>query len=95
MKWNSFTKEIITWAFAALSFVCGWAITFMGFYVEPKGEIHPTVIVIFGQAMVITGTIIGVNLRWKDQDNNIIKKITSAIHDAVDQKLSDSLHTKG
>ena len=95
MKWNNISKEIITWVFAALSFICGWVITFSGFYVEPIGEIHPTVIVIFGQAMVITATIIGVNLRFKDQDNNIINKLTKVIHDAVEKKFRDEQDSKG
>lgn len=88
MKWNSTSKEVITWIFAALSFIGGWGITVAGFCVEPIGEIHPTVIVIFGQAMVITGAIIGVNLRFKDHDNTLIKRLTSVIHDAVDRRLA-------
>lgn len=89
MKWNNVVKEIITWTFAALSFACGWVLTFMGFYVDPIGEIHPTVIVIFGQAMVITATIIGVNLRFKDQDKHLISKLTAIIHDVAEKKSRD------
>ena len=89
MKWNANTKEIIAWVLAGLSFVGGWGITIAGFCVEPKGEIHPTVIVIFGQAMVITGAIIGYNLNIKSQGASLYEKLSEVIHETIERKFRE------
>ena len=89
MTWNSHTKEKISWGLAILSFILGWVITFSGFFVEPKGEIHPTVIVIFGQAMVITGAIVGFNLNVKSQGATLYEKLSEVIHDTIEKKFRE------
>lgn len=89
MKWNANTKEIIAWVLAGLSFVGGWGITIAGFSVDPVGEIHPTVIVIFGQAMVITGAIIGYNLNIKSQGASLYEKLSTVIYDTIERKFRE------
>lgn len=95
MKWNNTAKEIFAWVFAALSFLCGWGITVAGFCVHPVGEIHPTVIVIFGQAMMITGALIGINLKFKDQGNSLMEKLTATIHETIDRKFREEKESQG
>lgn len=89
MKWNNVIKEQLSWAFAALSFVGGWGITIAGFCVHPVGEIHATVIVIFGQAMMITGALIGINLKFKNEGSTLTERLTSVINDTIERKFRE------
>ena len=89
MKWNNIVKEQLSWAFAALSFVGGWGITIAGFCVHPVGEIHATVIVIFGQAMMITGALIGINLKFKNEGSTLTERLTSVINDTIERKFRE------
>ena len=52
--------------------VFGCVLIMMGFWIEPTGEIHPTVLTAFGEILTFAGTVIGVdyNYRYKmDKDN--------------------------
>lgn len=89
MKWTANTKEILAWILAWLSFILGWTITWAGFHVEPKGEIHPTVIVIFGQSMVITGALIGCNLSFKSQGNALYERLAKLMHETIETKFRE------
>jgi hypothetical protein len=42
------TKEKISYIFAALAFICGWALTIAGFIVPPTGEIAGSVLWVLG-----------------------------------------------
>lgn len=44
-------KNKLIYATVTISFVCGWVITFLGFYAPPVGEVDNTIIVVFGQAL--------------------------------------------
>ena len=41
------------------SFILGWVITFVGFFMPPIGEVSNSVIIIFGQAMTYSAVGVG------------------------------------
>ena len=56
------------------SFVCGWILTFAGFFAPPLGVVDNSVIIILGQAL--TYTAVGVGLKqYGDIQNAKINKI--------------------
>lgn len=36
-----------------------------GFYVEPVGQIHPSVLTAFGEALTFSGSVIGIDYSYK------------------------------
>ena len=37
----------------------------LGFFIDPKGEIHPSVLTAFGEILTFAGAVIGVDYRYK------------------------------
>lgn len=48
----------------ALVFV-GAALLILGFFVHPRGEIHSSVIVSFGEILTFAGAIFGIDYKYK------------------------------
>lgn len=74
MKWNKETKEELSYiaAFIALLFglvLCGW-----GFYVDPTGVIHESVLWLLGQCLFYSGAVFGISGYIKSQINNFNRK---------------------
>ena len=45
--------------------VAGVAAVFIGLYMPPVGEIHPSVITVFGMSLAFVGGIIGIDYHYK------------------------------
>lgn len=54
-------KERISYIFATLAFIIGWALTIAGFIVPPTGEISGSVLWVLGQALLFAGSVIGIS----------------------------------
>lgn len=46
---------------AILLVTCGMALLYMGFWVTPRGEIHSSVLVAYGEVMTFVGALIGID----------------------------------
>ena len=68
-KWSNETKEKIQSAVATLSIVFGFALTAVGFAVEPVGEVSGSVIGILGECLCFGGAIFGVSLHYNNELN--------------------------
>lgn len=53
-------KNILIYITVIISFICGWVITFLGFYAPPLGTVDNTVIVVFGQALTYCAYGLGI-----------------------------------
>ena len=62
MKHNAYI-QLIT---AAVLAILGMVLLFCGLYIDPEGEIHETVLVAFGEALTFSGSIMGIDYRYKN-----------------------------
>lgn len=87
MKWSNQSKEIVAHIAAGLMLLFGMVITTAGFIIPPTGEIHDSVLWIFGQTLVFAGAILGVSLHV----DNSVKAIEAKIEERVRKKIHDEL----
>ena len=59
------TKLTLQFIFAWILMVIGVVLLFFGFYADPKGEIHPSVLTAFGEISTLVGAILGIDYRYK------------------------------
>ena len=52
---------------AALVVVMGMILLYIGVSIDPKGEIHETVLVAFGEAATFAGSIMGIDYHYKSK----------------------------
>lgn len=52
---------------AIIAFIVGWGLTIAGFIVEPRGEVHGSVLAVLGEAMVYAASVFGVALYFQNQ----------------------------
>ena len=55
---------------AALLAIGGLILLFCGMYIEPKGEIEETVLVAFGEVMTFSGSLMGIDYKYKSKYEN-------------------------
>jgi hypothetical protein len=59
--------QLITAALLALG---GLVLLFCGLYIEPKGEIEETVLVAFGEVLTFSGSLMGIDYKYKSKYEN-------------------------
>ena len=64
-KMKHSTKLTLQFIFAWLLMVIGVVLLFFGFFVEPTGEIHPSVLTAFGEISTLVGAILVIDYRYK------------------------------
>ena len=52
---------------AIISFVVGWTLVVIGFFTDPKGEVHGSILAVLGEAMVYAASVFGVALYFKNE----------------------------
>ena len=58
-------KLTVQLAVAVLLTVSGMVLIFSGFWVSPRGEIHNSVLVAFGEVSTFAGALFGVDYRYQ------------------------------
>lgn len=87
MKWNNQSKEIVAHIAAGLLLIFGMAIIIAGFIVPPSGEVHDSILWVFGQSLVFSGAVFGISLHV----DNSVKSIESKLEEKLHKKLHDEL----
>ena len=64
-KMKHSTKLTLQFIFAWLLMVIGVVLLFFGFFVDPIGEIHPSVLTAFGEISTLVGAILRIDYRYK------------------------------
>ena len=89
MKWNNQSKEIAAHIAAGLLLFFGMIMVVCGFVTPPSGEVHDSILWIFGQTLVFSGAVLGISLHVdnsiKSIEANLEEKIKKRIHDEVQQ----------
>lgn len=60
-------REHAAYVTAIVAFIAGWGLTIAGFCVDPRGEVHSSVLAILGEAMVYAASVFGVTLYFRNQ----------------------------
>lgn len=68
-KEKKYTLQLIS-SIVLVAFGC--ILIMMGFWIQPQGEIHPSVLAAFGEVLTFAGAVIGVDYSYKyksERDN--------------------------
>ena len=85
MKWNNQSKEIVAHVAAGLLLLFGMIMVVCGFITPPSGEVHDSILWIFGQTLVFSGAVIGISLHV----DNSIKSIEAKLEEKMNQRIRD------
>ena len=55
---------------AAILAIIGMVLLFCGLYIDPQGEIHETVLVAYGEVLTFSGSLMGIDYRYKRKTTN-------------------------
>lgn len=59
------TKLTIQVMLATLLIIVGVVLLFLGFYTEPPGQIHDSVLIAYGQISTFAGALLGIDYSYK------------------------------
>ena len=85
MKWNNQSKEIAAHIAAGLLLCFGMIMVVCGFITPPSGEVHDSILWIFGQTLVFSGAVLGISLHV----DNSIKSIETKLEAKMNQRIRD------
>ena len=85
MKWNNQSKEIAAHVCAGLLLLFGMIMVVCGFITPPSGEVHDSILWIFGQTLVFSGAVLGISLHV----DNSIKSIETKLEAKINQRIRD------
>lgn len=87
MKWNNKSKEITAHVAAGLLLLFGMIMVVCGFITPPSGEVHDSILWIFGQTLVFSGAVLGISLHV----DNSIKSIEAKLEEKMNQRIRDEV----
>ena len=85
MKWNNQSKEIAAHVCAGLLLLFGMIMVVCGFITPPSGEVHDSILWIFGQTLVFSGAVLGISLHV----DNSIKSIEAKLEEKMNKRIRD------
>lgn len=78
-------KDKAAYCLAFSAFCLGWALTIAGFLVPPIGVVHETVLWILGQALLFSGSVIGIAQYYSAELKAFKKNIGNVIEEHIRQ----------
>lgn len=60
-------KEVITYALAIGCMAAAIVAIFLGMYIEPRGEVHPSVLTYFGISSAFCGSLLGISAHYNNE----------------------------
>lgn len=61
---NKYGMQLVA---AVLVLIVGCATLLLGFFAPPKGEIHPSVLVAFGEILTFAGALLGIDYHYRSK----------------------------
>ena len=87
MEWNHDTKEKINYWLAGVMMAFGMILTSVSaFCVHPLGEVHSSIITIFGLAISFAGALIGINAHYNNELTNFKIKAKEYVDDEIERR---------
>ena len=62
-------RTYVQLALAVVMTIFGCVIITVSFFVDPRGEIHPSVLAAFGEILTFAGTIMGIDYKYKSKNS--------------------------
>lgn len=91
MKWNNQSKEVVSHVAAGLLLLFGMVMVVCGFFTPPAGEVHNSILWVFGQTLVFSGAVLGISLHVDNSIQSIEAKLEDKmrrrIHEEVQQEI--------
>lgn len=80
-------KDKVAIITAVCSFFLGWIMLYVGMFLPPSGEIHPSVITAFGTALVYAASIFGFALYVKSAGSEMYNDMMNKLSKQIDDRL--------
>ena len=74
-------KEKIQYISAGVMLCFGIALTIAGFVTPPEGEVDGSVLAIFGQCLLFSGSVFGISLHYSTELKNFKNEVRNEIKD--------------
>lgn len=74
-------KDKISYILCVISFVCGTALTFLGMFINPIGEIDGSVLTSLGVFLSFSGSLIGISSHYSTELNHFKSKVEYEINE--------------
>ena len=75
---------------ALVAFVVGWGLTIAGFILEPRGEVHDSVLWILGQALIYTASVLGIGMYFNNQMAKFRADTRRFIKDEIEKEADEA-----
>ena len=72
-------KESLVYGLAIASLIAGFVLLFIGFFTAPEGEIHESVITIFGMVLLFVGSLLGISMHYGNELNRFKQTVTEML----------------
>ena len=94
-KWCELShKDKAAYATAIASFTLGWVITFVGLFLPPAGEVSPSVLTVFGTALVYAGGILGVSMYIKGSKAELYDTLEGKLAKRIDEAVAKQINER-
>lgn len=72
-------KEIITYTLAVSCMIAAIVAIFLGLYLPPRGEVHPSLLTYFGISSAFCGSLMGISAHYSNELTKFKTEITRTI----------------
>lgn len=74
-------REKLSYVLCGLSFLLGSVLVFFAVCIEPKGEIHTSVITTFGMFLAFCGSVLGISMHFSSELYKFKSEINKRLKD--------------
>lgn len=78
-------KEMLVYALALAAMAAGIVLLYLGMYIAPEGQIHPSVLSAFGMICVFSASLLGISIHYANELSKFKSSITEQV-DAISRK---------
>lgn len=76
LKFTEEEKDTIEYLVAIAMIIFGMVLCMFAFWVEPRGQIHPTILGVLGQILIFVGAVFHLNIKLKNANNDFETKVS-------------------
>ncbi len=88
-------KEVLVYSLSVVVTLAGLTLLFMSLLIDPRGEIHPSVLAAFGTICVFSGSLLGISMHYSTELAGFKAQILKMMQEmSVQPDISTSETTK-
>lgn len=77
-------KEVIIYILAVITMLSGITLLFIGLFIPPEGEIHGSVLTVFGSVCIFVASLLGISLHYANE----LDKFKSDVQKRIEEMTS-------